>query len=87
MQPQCNLIVDSCCDLPREVVVREGVELVEFTYITSDGAHQDDLYQSTTAHAFFQGMRDGEEPSTSQLTIPVLQETFQRAILEHFLLL
>lgn len=80
MQPQCNLIVDSCCDLPREVVVREGVELVEFTYITSDGAHQDDLYQNTTAHAFFQGMRDGEEPSTSQLTIPVLQETFQRAI-------
>ncbi len=80
MQPQCNLIVDSCCDLPFEVVDREGVELVKFTYITSDGAHQDDLYQSTTAHAFFQGMRDGEEPSTSQLGIPVLQEAFQRAI-------
>lgn len=80
MQPQCNLIIDSCCDLPFEVVNRPGVELLEFTYIDSEGAHPDDLYQSTTAHEFFQRMRDGEEPSTSQLSIPVLQDAFQRAI-------
>lgn len=80
MQPQCNLIIDSCCDLPFEVVNRPGVELLEFTYIDSEGAHPDDLYQSTTAHEFFQRMRDGEEPSTSQLSIPVLQDAFRRAI-------
>ena len=80
MQPQCNLIIDSCCDLPFEVVNRPGVELLEFTYIDSEGAHSDDLYQSTTAHEFFQRMRDGEEPSTSQLSIPVLQDAFRRAI-------
>ncbi len=80
MQPQCNLIIDSCCDLPFEVVNRPGVELLEFTYIDSEGAHPDDLYQSTTAHDFFQRMRDGEEPSTSQLSIPVLQDAFRRAI-------
>ena len=27
MQHKCNLIIDSCCDLPFEVVDREGVEL------------------------------------------------------------
>ena len=80
MQPQCNLIIDSCCDLPFEVVNRPGVELLEFTYIDSEGAHSDDLYQSITAHDFFQRMRDGEEPSTSPLSIPVLQDAFQRAI-------
>lgn len=79
MQPQCNLIIDSCCDLPFEVVDREGVELIEFPYIMSDGEHLDDLYRSMSAHDFFQGMRDGEEPSTAQLSVPVLQATFQRA--------
>ncbi|MEF9841309.1 MAG: DegV family protein [Raoultibacter sp.] len=79
MQPQCNLIIDSCCDLPFEVVDREGVELIEFPYIMSDGEHLDDLYRSMSAHDFFQGMRDGEEPSTAQLSVPVLQAVFQRA--------
>ena len=26
--PQCNLIIDSCCDLPFELVDREGVYLL-----------------------------------------------------------
>ncbi|MEG0070848.1 MAG: DegV family protein [Raoultibacter sp.] len=80
MQPQCNLIIDSCCDLPYEVVDREGVELIEFPYIMSDGEHLDDLYHTRSAHDFFQAMRDGEEPSTAQLSVPVLQDVFQRAV-------
>ncbi|WP_139653482.1 DegV family protein [Raoultibacter phocaeensis] len=80
MQHQCNLIIDSCCDLPFEVVNHEGIELIEFPYIMSDGEHSDDLYQSTTAHDFFQGMRDGETPSTAQISVPTLQAAFQRAV-------
>lgn len=80
MNPQCNLIVDSCCDLPFEVVEREGVDLIKFTYVMSDGEHEDDLYRTTDARAFFQAMRDGEEPSTSQISVPVLRDAFQRAV-------
>lgn len=76
----CNLIIDSCCDLPFEVVDREGVELVKFPYIMSDGEHADDLYQASTAHDFFQAMRDGEEPSTSQVPMHVYRSVFERAI-------
>ncbi|MEG1253875.1 MAG: DegV family protein [Raoultibacter sp.] len=79
MQTRCNLIIDSCCDLPFEVVDREGVELIEFPFIMSDGEHSDDLYRSMSAHDFFQAMREGEEPSTAQLSVPVLQEVFGRA--------
>ena len=32
-QPKCNLIIDSCCDLPFEVIDRPGVQLLEFPYI------------------------------------------------------
>ena len=76
----CNLIIDSCCDLPFEVVDREGVELINFPYIMEDGEHADDLYQTTTAHDFFQAMRDGAQPTTSQVPIPVYQDAFKRAI-------
>ena len=80
MAALCNLIIDSCCDLPFDVVDREGVELIEFPYIMEDGEHVDDLYRSTTAHEFFQAMRDGAQPTTAQVPVPVYQEAFERAI-------
>lgn len=81
MQHSCNLIIDSCCDLPFEVVDREGVDLIEFPYIMSDGEHADDLYRTASAHTFYQAMRDGEEPTTAQVPVRVLREVFERAII------
>ena len=46
MQPRCNLIVDSCCDLPFEVLDRPGVDLIRFPYIQDGVEHVDDMYQS-----------------------------------------
>ena len=80
MQHKCNLIIDSCCDLPFEVIDKPGIELLRFPYIMSDGEHLDDLYQTTSAHDFYQAMRDGEEPTTAQVAVPVFQEAFGRAI-------
>lgn len=80
MQHKCNLIIDSCCDLPFEVVDREGVELIRFPYIMSDGEHADDLYQTSSAHDFYQAMRNGEEPTTAQVPVPVFRDAFERAI-------
>lgn len=80
MQHLCNLIIDSCCDLPFEVIDREGVELIKFPYIMSDGEHLDDLYQGSSAHDFYQSMREGEEPTTAQVPVPVYREAFLRAI-------
>ena len=80
MQHQCNLIIDSCCDLPYEVVDREGVELIKFPYVMSDGEHADDLYRATSAHDFYQAMRDGEEPTTAQVPVPVFRAAFERAV-------
>ena len=77
---KCNLILDSCCDLPHDVVDREGVYLVKFPYFDDDGEHLDDLYQSITAHDFYEGMRNGGEPHTAQVPIPALQEAYQWVI-------
>lgn len=77
---KCNLIIDSCCDLPHDVVDREGVYLVNFPYFDDDGEHLDDLYQSNTAHDFYEGMRNGSEPHTAQVPMQTLQEAYQWAI-------
>lgn len=77
--PNCHLIVDSCSDLPFEVVDREGITLLEFPYIEDGETLYDDLFQSVTAKDFYDGMRKGAEPSTAQLSVSVLQDTFRKA--------
>jgi len=79
MPAKCNLIIDSCCDLPYDIVHREGIDLLEFPYIVGDVDHTDDFYQSTSAAEFFQAMRQGAQPSTAQLSVRVLREAFERA--------
>ena len=45
MQVQCNLIIDSCCDLPLEMVQIEGIDLLCFNYILDGESYKDDFYQ------------------------------------------
>lgn len=78
--PQCNLIIDSCCDLPPSLADLEGVTLLSFPYILKGEVHQDDMFRTQSAHDFYEGMRNGAEPSTSQLSIPVLTEVFEAAV-------
>ncbi len=77
--PQCDLIIDSCCDLPAELACQEGVHLLRFPYILEGETFEDDLFQTTTAHDFYDAMRKGAAPSTAQLSIPVLTEAFSAA--------
>ena len=77
-QPKCNLIIDSCCDLPFEVVDRPGVQLLEFPYIDEKGEHSDDFYRSVTPHEFYEGMRAGSQPSTAQ--VPVTVQPYPEAL-------
>ena len=79
-QPKCNLIIDSCCDLPFEVVDRPGVQLLEFPYIDDMGEHSDDLYRTVTPHDFYEGMRAGSQPSTAQVPVTVFHDVFSKAI-------
>ena len=83
MQPKCNLIIDSCSDLPYEMVdeeiARGGVDLIKYPYVMSDGEHEDDLFKSVSAHEFYESMRKGEEPTTAQVPMPVYEAAFRRA--------
>lgn len=75
----CQLIIDSCSDISASLADKEGIILIEFPYILNGETHYDDLFQTITAKQFYDGMRKGDEPSTSQLQVVTLQETFKKA--------
>lgn len=82
MDVRCNLIIDSCCDLPYAAVNRPGVFLLPFPYMHSGEEHSDDFYQSITAKEFFDTMRqkNSDLPTTSQIPATKLYEVFSSAI-------
>lgn len=57
-----------------------GVELLRFPYIMDGEEHIDDMFVTVPSRDFYNRMRKGAEVSTAQIPIPVLQDTFQRAI-------
>ena len=77
---KCNVIIDSCCDLPASVVDVPGVEVLQFPYLMDGEEHFDDMFTSMSAHDFYELMRKGSEPSTAQLPVPVLTDAFTRAV-------
>ena len=76
--PNCNLIVDSCSDIPFEFIDKPGITLLQFPYFFGETEYHDDLFQNSSAKEFYNRMRAGETPTTAQLTIPLLTETFTK---------
>ena len=77
---KCNVIIDSCCDLPREVVDVPGVELLQFPFMIDGEEHFDDMFENMPARDFYNRMRKGADVSTAQIPMPVITEAFERAI-------
>lgn len=57
----------------------EGVDTLNFNYVMSDGDHEDDFYQSITPHEFYEKIRNGETPSTSQASPAAIEAAWRRA--------
>lgn len=76
---RCNVVIDSCCDLPAELVDSFEVEVMQFAYFMDDGEHLDDLGVSIPPREFYGRMRKGEEPKTSQVPYARIVDTFECA--------
>lgn len=74
---KCRLILDSCCDLPAEILESAGVEYLKFPFVMNDGEHFDDMWKSMTAKDFYDRMRKGEVSGTAQIPVPELVEMFE----------
>ena len=79
-EPTCNLILDSTCDLPRYIWDKPGIDMLHFTYTEGEDTYLDDLFESRTPHDFYEWMRTGAAPLTSQPTQAEFTETFTKAL-------
>jgi len=80
VQTKCNLIIDSACDLPAELLQDEGITLLHFTYATNDMVYPDDLWQNTSHHMFFEGIRKGATYTTQSIAPMMYEQAFEGAI-------
>ena len=77
---KCNLIVDSCCDLPYQLIEKPNVSLIQFPYFFGYEETLDDLFKTVEPHDFYERMRNGAQPTTAGATYAMLKDRFEEAI-------
>ena len=79
MTAKCNLIIDSCCDLPKQEIDGEGITLLKFPFHVGYAEFFDDMFQTSSPHDFYEALRKGATPSTAQIPMNVMLEAFEQA--------
>lgn len=85
MRKTCQLVTDTGCDLPMSFLREHDVRLLHFSY-TEEGKPEggfhgtDDLFQSISAHEFYEAIRQGAAPMTSQPSQGEFEELFRELI-------
>ena len=80
----CQIMADSTCDFTPQMATELGVTILPFHYVEAgkpDGglSGDDDLFQTRSAHEFYDAIRHGAMPITSQPSQLEYDEAFQRA--------
>lgn len=84
MASKCNLIVDSCCELGEDYCKENDLTVLNFSY-TEEGKEDgglhgtDDMFEAKSAHEFYEAVRHGATPMTSQPSQLEFEEAFNAA--------
>lgn len=76
------IITDSCCDLPIEYVRRRNLPILEFTYNFMGKDCKDNFGQTLSHKDFYDGVRRGEMPTTSQVNSQSYIDLFEEYVKE-----
>lgn len=76
------IITDSCCDLPADYIRDNNIPVVSMTYQYKGAEYEDDLGDTVLIHEFYDAMRNGELPTTSQINLYKFIEEFKKYICE-----
>lgn len=75
---QTVIIADTCTDLPFEYVKQHNIPLIYFTYNFKGVEYIDDLGQTVSYKDFYNAMKEGETPTTSQVNAQTYAEAFRK---------
>jgi DegV family protein with EDD domain len=74
------LIIDSACDLPREYIEKNNLNLLKMTVIFNGKEYKDDLGQSLPSEQFYSAIKAGGMPSTAQINVYDYSEEYRKHI-------
>jgi len=73
-----KLITDSGCDLPYTFLEENNIELAEIIVKSGNKEFKDDLGKSISYEEFYNSMRNGATPTTSQINSQTFYDIFKR---------
>jgi len=76
------IITDSCCDLPLQYVEENKLKIIPLIYNFKGNEYQDDFGRAMSYQEFYNGLRAGEMPSTSQINVFTFLEEFKKYVKE-----
>jgi DegV family protein with EDD domain len=71
------IIIDSCTDLPYSFIKKHDIKVVNLTYQFKGKENVDDFFQSIEPKVFYDEVRAGEMPTTSQVNSEEYIKTFR----------
>lgn len=74
------LLIDSSCDLPLEFVEKNNIETIGLMCHFKGDEYEDDFGKTLKYDEFYNAMRNGEKPSTSQINSYRFYEKFKEII-------
>lgn len=72
------LMTDSSCDMPRKFIEENNIQFLGLTCFYKGKAYEDDFGKTLTYKEFYDGMRHGEMPYTSQINVYRFAEVFEK---------
>ncbi|WP_027624839.1 DegV family protein [Clostridium lundense] len=72
------ILTDSSCDLPLEFIEENKIPFLGLTCHLSYGDYTDDFGKSLPYKKFYDSVRQGEMPTTSQINTYTFEETFKK---------
>jgi len=74
------IMTDSCCDLPKEYIYSNNIPFAMLPFRYNDKEYMDDLGQSVSQKQFFDDLRAGALPNTSQANSESFYNMFKIAV-------
>lgn len=76
------LLTDSCCDLPLEYIEKNNISYLSLTFQFKGEEFIDDFGKTVDYKSFYNGVREGEMPITSQVNVLKFYEEFKKNVSE-----
>lgn len=75
-----QIITDSCCDLPIEIIEKYHIDVLSFVISIENEELIDDMGKTFNKNRFFERLKDGTLASTSQVNVHTYVEKFKKYV-------